>query len=164
MCYILITILPYAEYIEEHNSLSPTPSYILGHNQFSDLTEDEFLQYNHLGLYAHEHTEFDVEPDEKLFAQIESDVSKSVKTIGRRLNQNLEEYLPNYVNWREKGYVTPVKDQKQCGSCWDFSAIGVLESAHAIETGELVSLSEQEIMDCNDTNDGCNGGWYVHWN
>jgi len=147
------------EFIEGHNSLSPSPSYTLGHNQFSDMTEDEILQYNNLGPYAEEHKELDVESNEKLFAQIETDVSKSVKTNGRRLNENLQDFLPNYVNWHERGYVTPVKDQKACGSCWDFSAIGVLESAHAIETGQLVSLSEQEILDCDDTNNGCNGGW-----
>lgn len=147
------------EYIEEHNSLSPTPSYILGHNQFSDMTEEEFMQYNNLGPFAQEHPEFDDEPNKKLFAQIESDVSKSVKITRRRLNGNLEDSLPDYVNWHEKGRVTAVKDQKACGSCWDFSAIGVLESAHAIETGKLVSLSEQEILDCDNSNHGCKGGW-----
>ena len=54
--------------------------------------------------------------------------------------------------------VTPVKDQGQCGSCWSFSATGTIEGAHAIATGNLVSVSEQQLMDCDTNNNACNGG------
>ncbi|KAH8405046.1 hypothetical protein KR222_005636, partial [Zaprionus bogoriensis] len=71
--------------------------------------------------------------------------------------------IPASVDWREKGAVTPVKNQGQCGSCWAFSTTAVLESHHIIKTQQQVSLSEQNLVDCTSGapyyNYGCNGGW-----
>ncbi len=54
----------------------------------------------------------------------------------------------DHVDWRDAGIVTPVKDQGQCGSCWTFAAASTLESHYARASGKLVTLSEQNILEC----------------
>ncbi|TYJ05992.1 hypothetical protein E1A91_A12G202200v1 [Gossypium mustelinum] len=67
--------------------------------------------------------------------------------------------VPTSVDWRKKGAVTAVKDQGQCGSCWAFSSVVAVEGINQIKTNKLVSLSEQELIDCDtEKNQGCNGG------
>uniref|UniRef100_A0A0D3HK72 Peptidase C1A papain C-terminal domain-containing protein n=1 Tax=Oryza barthii TaxID=65489 RepID=A0A0D3HK72_9ORYZ len=70
-----------------------------------------------------------------------------------------EDNLPPAVDWRERGAVTGIKDQGQCGSCWAFSAVAAVEGVNKIKTGRLVTLSEQELVDCDTSdNQGCDGG------
>ncbi|XP_035579559.1 cathepsin L1-like isoform X1 [Zalophus californianus] len=110
-------------------------SFMMAMNAFGDLTSEEFKQVlNDLKIQKHEEGNVFQAP---LFAEI-----------------------PSSVDWREKGYVTPVKDQGQCQSCWAFSATGALEGQMFRKTGKLVSLSEQNLVDCSRSqgNEGCRGG------
>jgi len=66
--------------------------------------------------------------------------------------------LKSSYDWRSQGVVTPVKDQGQCGSCWAFSTTEGVESAYAMSKKQLLQLSPQQIVDCDTTDQGCNGG------
>ncbi|KAD3642061.1 hypothetical protein E3N88_31285 [Mikania micrantha] len=68
--------------------------------------------------------------------------------------------VPSSMDWRKKGAVTPIKDQGQCGCCWAFSAVAAVEGITQLKTGKLVSLSEQELVDCDTSgvDQGCEGG------
>ncbi|XP_063619631.1 procathepsin L-like [Cydia splendana] len=64
---------------------------------------------------------------------------------------------PESFDWRQQNKVTHVKDQGQCGSCYIFSAVGDIEGQYAIKHGQLVSLSEEQALDCL-TVGSCFGG------
>jgi len=119
-----------------HLSNSNTTSYTLGLNEFADLTKAEFSEM-YLG-------------------------AKGAQPFPSNLTYNYSiSAAPATVDWRQEGAVTPVKNQGQCGSCWAFSTTGALEGIYEINTGNLQSFSEQQIVDCSDSygNYGCDGGY-----
>ncbi|XP_076049060.1 procathepsin L-like [Oratosquilla oratoria] len=123
--------------IERHNKKydAGQSTYKLGVNQFADMTVDEFSQMmNGFGG------------------------ASKVRT-GRPFVEPRGEPADT-MDWRDKGAVTDIKDQAQCGSCWAFSTTGSLEGQHFLKTGKLVSLSEQNLVDCSGHfgNMGCFGG------
>lgn len=124
------------DFVAKHNA--GKHSYKLAVNHFADLTREEF-RTKFLGYKM---------------------VDKShYKSLNRPEAVNVT-VVPTSVDWRKKNAVTPVKNQGQCGSCWAFSTTGSFEGAHAIATGNLVSFSEQQLVDCSSAqgNQGCNGG------
>ncbi|KAK7269863.1 hypothetical protein RIF29_22641 [Crotalaria pallida] len=130
-------------FIVEHNSATTNRTYKLGLNKFADLTNEEYRKM-YLGTRMRR-------------SQQQGFLSGSRKS-GLYAYKDGEE-LPSFVDWREKGAVAPVKDQGQCGSCWAFSTVAAVEGINQIVTGELISLSEQELVDCDKKyNMGCNGG------
>jgi cathepsin F len=118
--------------IEYHNSMDSGAQY--GVNEFSDMSEEEFSQKMLTLHHDHTHGNFPVAP--------------AITTAP-----------PASIDWREKGAVTAVKNQGQCGSCWSFSTTGNVEGQWFLKKGSLTSLSEQNLVDCDTKEDqGCNGG------
>lgn len=123
-------------YVQEHNIGADMglSSYWLGINEHADKTDEEF-------------------------GEMSNYVMPENITGSTYLSPNNVQ-IPDSVDWRTEGYVTPVKNQAACGSCWAFSATGSLEGQHFKKTKTLVSLSEQNLVDCSTTqgNHGCKGG------
>ncbi|XP_014524397.1 senescence-specific cysteine protease SAG39-like [Vigna radiata var. radiata] len=124
-------------YVEAFNNAGNKP-YKLGVNQFADLTNEEFIATRN---------------------RFKGHMCSSITRTTSFKYENMTA-VPSSVDWRQKGAVTPVKDQGQCGCCWAFSAVAATEGIHALTAGKLISLSEQELVDCDikGVDQGCEGG------
>ncbi|XP_027345625.1 zingipain-2-like [Abrus precatorius] len=120
------------KFIEFENSQKN--SYNLTDNKFADLTNEEFKS-TYLGFKP-----------------------RLLSHTGFKYHEHGD--LPESKDWRKEGAVTGIKDQGECGSCWAFSAVAAVEGINKIKLGKLVSLSEQELVDCDvdNGNQGCEGG------
>ena len=115
-------------------------SYKLGHNEYSHMTSEEFASKYTMKM-------------PKSYVRKSNDKVDWTLTDPGRLAA-----APDSVDWVEKGAVTPVKNQKQCGSCWAFSTTGSVEGAFQIAGNPLTSFSEEELVECDHVDDGCQGG------
>jgi len=125
--------------INDHNARADAglENWRMGVNEYTDLEWDEFKNVVGIGRCTFNRTR------------------STQKWKPRKIKEKAEG-----VDWRTKNAVTPVKNQESCGSCWAFSTTGSTEGAVAIATGKLVSLSEQQLVDCSkaEGNHGCQGG------
>ncbi|KAH6773626.1 senescence-associated gene 12 protein [Perilla frutescens var. frutescens] len=124
------------QFIDSFNA-AQNRSYKLAVNNFADLTNEEFLSTRtgfKMGYSRHNSSSF-------RYAHVAK--------------------IPSSIDWRTKGAVTDVKDQGRCSCCWAFSAVAAIEGINQVSRGNLVSLSAQELVDC-DTNEsrGCHGGFF----
>lgn len=131
-----LTFAANAAFVEEENAKHN--SYTLGLGPLADLSLEEFRR-TRLGTTSRPAELWGAAPRLGVF-------------------HSAGEALSASVDWREQGAVTPVKDQGSCGACWTFSTTGALEGAWQIATSDLVSLSEQQFLDCSLNNLACEGG------
>jgi len=126
------------DFVDSWNA-DPTHTHTVELNKFADLSLDEYKK-----IYLGSH--FD-----------------GTERLAKAQAEGLQTFEPqgDNINWAAQGYVTPPKDQGQCGSCWAFSTTGSVEALNFKYTRNLISLSEQNLVDCTGSfgNQGCGGGW-----
>jgi C1A family cysteine protease len=131
--------------VKELNSHGRSETY--GVNRFADLSEQEF---------------------KARYLKTNPSKANPLLKMKMRDHKNRGNLTASSIDWREKGAVTDVQDQGQCGSCWAYSATEQLESDYFLKYGKLLSLSQQQLVSCDSQCAGCEGGWpatallYIH--
>ncbi|MQL90065.1 hypothetical protein Taro_022654 [Colocasia esculenta] len=127
------------QFIDEYNRPEHNHSDTVGLNNLADLSNEEYRSI-YLGDLPINMSELfrDFKPDLDLPTQVDQP--------------------PTSIDWRDAGVVGPVKDQDGCASCWAFTTVATVESINAMVTGNLITLSEQELVDCDDLNSHCSPG------
>lgn len=116
-------------------------------SKFMDYSKEEFKQkYLNLKL-----------KDFKLKSEATETFKDESENETEKNGRNLQS-TPSSFDWRDKGVVSSVKDQGECGCCWAFSAVANIESLYAMQYNKILDLSEEQLLDCDLSNDGCDGG------
>mmetsp|Transcript_20879 Transcript_20879/g.45328 ORF Transcript_20879/g.45328 Transcript_20879/m.45328 type:complete len:453 (-) Transcript_20879:133-1491(-) len=152
--------------MDEHHREGGAVGHALAHNDFSDMTNDEFRRRFYLGEYSPgvvspkglEDGSWMSSSERRLRGENEDDDDDDDDEDDEEELMAETSNVPEHKNWNEEGAVTKVKNQWFCGACWAFSAIGAIEGARYIQTGNLTELSIQQLIDCDKTDLGCGGG------
>ncbi|MQM20134.1 hypothetical protein Taro_053148 [Colocasia esculenta] len=127
------------QYIDEKNRPEHNHSVTVGLNNLADLTNEEYR---------------------RIYLSPKLNMSRLFRNLIPDLDLPSEVDQPQAsIDWRDMGAVGPVKDQGRCASCWAFTAVATVEGINAIVTGNLISLSEQELVNCDDLGTHCKPGW-----
>jgi cathepsin F len=153
----------------ESNLKTSNQSFSSGITRFFDMTSQEFhKEYLNLDLSLSEVIQSQKSKGSWMNRQDqEADLNyrdfNSKKNLKENSNnstgRNLQTLiLPESYDWRLSGIVGPVRNQLTCGSCWAFTAVFVIECRYALKYGIIENFSEQQLVNCDYLNNGCQGG------
>jgi cathepsin H len=157
-CVVVVTADPFADWMTQWNKVYETEELIQRRAIFNEnlrvIEETNAMNLSYT-LGVNEYTDLSWEEFSARFLMAPQHCSA---TEGNYVARGVG--ADPSIDWRTKGVVTPVKNQGSCGSCWAFGTTGAVESHWALSSGKLLTLSEQQLVDCGRPfgNMGCNGG------